>query len=248
MTLKYLVFCSIFTLSFMTALLVWIWIYSVPLPICMLLLGPHEGETNWMGFIWGSMMSIGPFTCVTTFYRMDDTFALPEEKLVGQPDTSISVRAANGTLQTESYGSRISPCPRSQSTSASEALPDSATPGNRRTRFRRCYRWPKPYFHTAILSWIPVYTLIAYLKVKGYIETDAELTGAYAIYFLPPVMCLAVILRAAVKGREELKKVWEYKEDWTSKKALDVEGGADANVKSVDDAENEGKVLILEKN
>ncbi|KAL5514667.1 hypothetical protein ACEPAG_1983 [Sanghuangporus baumii] len=242
-TLKHFVFGSVLILPAMTALFVWFWIYNLPLPICMLLLRPHEGETNWSGFIWASMISSGLFGYVAIFYRMDDTFARPEERLVGQPYTSIS---ANGTLQTESYGSRISSCPRSQSTGVS--LPDSATPGNRWIRFRRCYLWPKPYFHTAVISWIPVYTLIAYLKVKGYIETDAELTGAYAIYLLSPVMCLAVILCAAVKGREELKRVWEYKEDWTGKEELEVEAGADTIVESVDDAENEGKALILEKN
>ncbi|KAL5478482.1 hypothetical protein ACEPAI_2666 [Sanghuangporus weigelae] len=245
-TLKHFVFGGILILPVMTALFVWFWIYKFSLPICMLLQRPHEGETNWSGFIWGSMILSGPFGYVAIFYRMDDAFALSEERLVGQPDTSMSVRAANDTLQTESYGPRISSCPRSQSTGVS--LPDSATPGNRWTRFRCCYRWSKPYFHTAILSWIPVYTLIAYLKVKGYIETDAELTGAYAIYLLPPVMCLAVILRAAVKGPEELKRVWEYKEDWTGTEEVEAEAGADTIVKNVDDAESEGKVLISEKN
>ncbi|KAL5483286.1 hypothetical protein ACEPAI_8516 [Sanghuangporus weigelae] len=243
-SLKIYIFGSI-VLLVMSALSVWFWISEQSLPIRMLQLRPHEGETSWSGLIWSTMLSSSLFSYVAFFYRMDHTFARPEERLVGKPDTVLFVRAADGTLKTKLFGTHISLCPRSQSTGIS--LPDSATSGNRCSWFRRRNRWPKPYFHTAVLSWIPVYTLIAYLKVKGYIETDAELTGLYALYFVPSITCLAVILRAATKGREELKRVWNYKEDWAGKEELEVEAGTGITIKNVDDAENDVKMLISEK-
>ncbi|KAL5478490.1 hypothetical protein ACEPAI_2674 [Sanghuangporus weigelae] len=84
--------------------------------------------------------------------------------------------------------------------------------------------------------------------VKGYIKTEAELVGVYALCFVSPVTCLAVVLRATVGGREVLKRMWDYKEDWTGKEELEVEAGVDTIVKNVDDVENEGKVSISEKN
>ncbi|KAL5531901.1 hypothetical protein ACEPAF_5464 [Sanghuangporus sanghuang] len=229
----------------MSALFVWFWISELPLPIRMLL-RPHEGETNWSGFIWSTILSSGLFSYVAFLYRMDHTFARPEERLVGQPDGGLFVCATDGTLKTKLIGTRISFCPRSQSTGIS--LPDSVTSGSRFSWFRRRNRWSKPYFHTAVLSWIPVYTLIAYLNVKGYIETDAESTGLYALYLVPPITCLAVILRAATKGREELKRVWNYKEDWAGKEDLEVEAGTGTIIKNVNDAENDVKMLVSEKN
>ncbi|KAL5504571.1 hypothetical protein ACEPAH_7232 [Sanghuangporus vaninii] len=245
LTLKNYVIGTIVSLV-MSALFVWFWISELPLPIRMLL-RPHGGATNWSGFIWSTMLSSGSmFSYVAFLYRMDHTFARPEERLVGQPDGGLFVCATDGTLKTNLIGTRISFCPRSQSTGIS--LPDSTTSGNRFSWFRRRNRWPKPYFHTAVLSWIPAYTLIAYLKVKGYIETDAELTGLYALHFVPPITCLAVILRAATKGREELKRVWNYKEDWAGKEDLEVMAGIGTIVKNVDDVENDLKMLISEKN
>ena len=183
------------------------------------------------------------------FYRMDHAFARPEERLVDSPDTDIPVRvSSNGeSVHATLRGTRIPFRPHRRAPTIS--LPDDpAASGNRCSRFRRCNRWARPYFRTAVLAWIPVYTFIAYLKVKGYIETDAELAGIYALYFVPFVTCLAVTLRAAAKGRDELKKVWNYKEDWISKEGLEVDAGAGVAHNCDADTEIEGKVLISEKN
>ncbi|KAL5497822.1 hypothetical protein ACEPAH_2753 [Sanghuangporus vaninii] len=183
-------------------------------------------------------------------YRMDHAFAHPEELLVGGPNIVAFKDAKTGA---ELIGTRIPYC--SRRSCSSPAFPSSSSSSHSSSseggccRFRRRPRWAKTYFRTCLLSWLLAYALTAYLKVKGYIATDAESAGLYVSFFFPPIASVAIMLRAAAKGRAELKKIWTYKEDWVNAgKELDaLQSGSGAVAGCENEAREEGKVLLSEE-
>ena len=142
---------------------------------------------------------------------MDHAFARPEELLV---HTSDAIRWQDMRTGAKLLGIRIPFCKRRRNTDQSVAPPPSE---GQSCLSRRRPRWAKTYFRTSLLAWLLTYALVAYLKVRGYIATDAESATLYAFFLFPPIWAAAIMLRAAFKGPNELGKVWAYKEDWVGR-------------------------------
>lgn len=196
---------------------------------------------------------------ISLSYRMDHTFARPEELLVDTSDGGLYKDTRTGA---KLLGMRIPFCKRRRNADKSVCLPPSE---GQSCQFRRRPRWAKTYFRTSLLAWLLTYALVAYLKVRRYIATDAESATLYAFFLFPPIWAAAIMLRAALKGRNELGKVWAYKEDWVGrgekvlvsraasklgkesaekgKVLTSEEGGVEAKGEKLE----EGKVLVSEE-
>ncbi len=74
----------------------------------------------------------------------------------------------------------------------------------------------KPYYLTALTTWCFVNLLFLYLVATNFISFDEpsqdKAYGLFAAIMATPVMLLAIIGLAAIRG--ELKKMWTYKEEW----------------------------------
>ncbi|KAL5514666.1 hypothetical protein ACEPAG_1982 [Sanghuangporus baumii] len=237
------------------AVFIWLLVSSPTLlshSVRLLHVKSHEDGTawNWSGLIVTALTSPISFHLISTCYRMDNAFANPEELLVGGPNIVASKDTKTGA---ELIGMRIPYCSRRYCNSL--AFPSSSSSSHSSSsegsccRLRRRPRWAKTYFRICLLSWLLAYALTAYLKVKGYIATDAELAGLYVSFFFPPIASVAIILRSVAKGREEVKKVWAYKEDWINAgKELDaVQSSGSAVAGFENEGREEGKVLLSEE-
>ncbi|THG99916.1 hypothetical protein EW145_g7171 [Phellinidium pouzarii] len=73
----------------------------------------------------------------------------------------------------------------------------------------------KPYFHAALGGWLSAHALLAVLYSTDHFTYVPELMGMYLVYVSLPLIVLAVLVTAMVRG--ELRRVFAYKEEWVRK-------------------------------